>query len=115
MSQLLPLLRTALLGTQREALPEPPAGSLQADLMASMAGVEPEAVLLSMAGALHLGEMTGQLPRSVSASSIASQPHIKDVTPCDASSRQRLAAMLDGRFLSVLPEFLLRLDQTEQR
>src|SRR5688500_12181085 len=98
MSQLIPFLRTALLGTQREPLPEMPAGTPLANLMASLDGVEPEAMLLSVAGAVRLGELAGQLPCSDHATKGASPPPATDLPPCGAGSRNRLRAMLDGRF-----------------
>jgi hypothetical protein len=115
MSQLQPLIRTALLGTQREPLPEPAAGTLLAELIEGLAGSEPESALLSVAGALRISEMAGQLPRPASGLSAAAPNIVEDAVPCSAASRQRLAAMLDGRFPGALPEFLLRLARAGKR
>lgn len=114
MSQLSPLIRTALLGTQREPLPEPPAGTPLAALMADLNGFEPPSVLLSVAGALRLGELAGQLPRRAPAVSPAALPP-SDIPPCSVRSGQRLAVLLDGRFQAVLPEFLTALAQVKRR
>jgi hypothetical protein len=115
MSQLLPLIKTALLGTQREPLPEPSAGTPLADLIQSLNGVEPEAMLLSLAGAQRLSELAGQLPRRAPVLSAASLPPAGDTPPCGAAAKQQLAAMLAGRFQSVLPEFLTGLVRAGRR
>lgn len=115
MGQLLPLIRAALLGTQREPLPAPPPETRLADLMANLNGVEPEAILLSTAGALHLSDLAGQLPRRAPPLPAGAVPSAEDLSPCGARARQRLAAMLDGRFPSLLPEFLKALAQASHR
>lgn len=106
MSQLSLLIRTALLGTQREPLPEPPAGTLLADLLASVNSAEPEAILLSLAGAAQIMEMAGQLPYRIFTQSTNHLPPTDDVPACGAASASRLGAMLDGRFQTMVPAFL---------
>lgn len=115
MSQLQPFIKTALLGTQREPLPDLHDGTPLAKLMVSLKDVEPEAALLSVAGAARLSEMAGRLPSLAEMSQPVVPPPTTDIQPCGADARNRLIAILDGRFPALLPEFLAELVQADRR
>lgn len=100
-----PFVKTALIGTQREALPKLPSASPLTELLNQIDTAEPEAALLSIAGVMTMHEQAGQIPaRMTPPKSIPAQNSERPEPPIYII--RRLSKLFDGQYAGVLSEFL---------
>ncbi len=128
------LARAALLGAERESVPEPMADSLLAPFWAQLGDVAPEYQLLSMAGVSKLYQQAGTMPARAAArpypaaaeehnnaepadeedpldpsSAADSEPKSRDELTsrrCSMAAGEVLVTLMDGTHKTLLPEYL---------
>ena len=109
-----PIVKTALIGTQRESLPLIPAGSPLTELLAQIDTAEPESALLSIAGVMALHEQAGHMSAQIT----TPQPTIpsndeKPEPPIHIG--RKLSKLLEGQYAGILSEFLQALGEAGYR
>ncbi len=108
------LVKTALLGTERQSLPTMADQSAVGQLLAQIDSTLPEQQLLDAAGLLGLYQQVGQRPPPTSL--VPPQAAAPETQPlCSPAAARMLGQLLASHYRSVLPEFLELLAQTNQR
>ena len=97
------ILKTAIIGTERNALALPARNDALGNLLATLDANAREASLLSAAATVALYERAGQLP-TVEQQSLPAPAALEDAPCCSARAAQHLSLMLSGEFKEVLPE-----------
>jgi hypothetical protein len=110
---LIQLANTALLGTQRLALPVVSDKSPVKGVFEHLSDQTPESKLLSLAGTLSLYEQAGVAPLKLK--HVDDDLPTQDVPRCPASLVKRLNRMLEGQHSELLNEFLTLLAKANYR
>ncbi len=100
-----PFVKTALIGTQRAALPKLPVASPLTEFLNQIETSEPEAALLSIAGVMALHEQAGQILAQITPPIINTAIKPERPEPPIHIAR-RLSKLLEGQYAGVLSEFL---------
>lgn len=108
-------VKVALLGTQREPVPDLPPNSPVGHLLAQLEPATLEDKLLSLAGAITMYQHVGQLPDRLSPIPVEQNLPATDLPCCSLSAARHLAQILEGRYQDLLSEFLMALSKTGQR
>ncbi|MEQ9356988.1 DUF5691 domain-containing protein [Coleofasciculus chthonoplastes] len=99
------VITTALVGTERRTLTLTPATNPLGQLLSQLNPTNPEATLLSAAGAISLYHRAGQ--RAISDNQPLPQPCLPDdKPPCSPRAAQYLKLMLQKERVKLLPEWL---------
>ncbi|MEM7346907.1 MAG: DUF5691 domain-containing protein [Chloroflexota bacterium] len=109
------LVKIALLGTQRAALPKIAADTPLGQLIAQLDQTNSEHQLLSLAGALSLQEQVGQQPAQESKTEFSLPPTSSNPPTCSEQHSRQLGAMLGGRYQELLSQFLKLLSEHNLR
>jgi hypothetical protein len=100
------LLRAALLGTERNPAPPPPAdGSALGDALAAVAAETPETALLSAAALLAAYRRAGLVPARDDRP-LAESAAEERASVCPPPATRHLATMLGGTYDALLPEWM---------
>ena len=115
MSELSNLVQVALLGTQRESLPDFAQDTPLVRFIDQLQGADSASDLLSMAGAITLYEQVGQLPQRIVSAPRVRQTIQETLPGCHIRASRRLTTIFDTRHQDLLSEFLTALAQAKQR
>ncbi|MBL8203877.1 MAG: hypothetical protein JNM09_06570 [Blastocatellia bacterium] len=107
------ILKTAIVGTERNALTIPTRNDALGDVLSKLGANARESSLLSAAAAVALYERAGQLPAKDS-QALPVPAEADDVPYCNERAAQHLSLMLSGEYQEVLPEWLAKLTQAQQ-
>lgn len=99
------ILKTAIVGTERNALGLSARGDALGDVLAKLDANARETSLLSAAAAVALYERAGQLPAR-DAQPLPAAAEADDTPCCNARAAQHLSLMLGGEYKEVLSEWL---------
>lgn len=108
------VVKVALLGTGRSALPLPGDDSPLAQLLGQLNGRSPEQTLLATAATLSLHQQVGTVPPQITPPKLAPVPD-EDWPRSSDKLRAVLMSVLNGRFHPALPELLQTLADNQQR
>lgn len=108
------ILKTAILGTERNALALPARDDALGKVLANLNTEDREASLLSVAATVALYERSGQLP-NVDRQPLPTPTETDDLPCCNARAVRHLSLLLSGEFKEVLPEWLTALATVGKR
>lgn len=99
------LVKTAIVGTERQKLKFTPTDNQLGEVLISLDSNDNEAYLLSVAGAISLYQKAGKLPVKSKQSQLKPCEQ-NDLPSCTQLAEQHLSMMLAGEYADVLPEWL---------
>ena len=108
------IVTTAVVGTERQALPVALGDAALQPLYAQLELADREGTLLHTAALTALYEIAGRLPAKHGASLPEAAPE-ETMPRCNARVAARLCLLLQGEYAGLFPEFLTLLAQTQQR
>ena len=109
------LVKTALLGTHREAYTQDLEESALERLLEPLKESGPAHRLLCTAGTMDLYEQVGRSPEKMVREVAMPSLPVDNRSPCCARASYYLSRMLGGPYRNLLPEFLLALQRSGQR
>jgi hypothetical protein len=108
------ILKTAIVGTERNALALSVRNNALGDVLSKLDASAREALLLSAAAAVALYERAGQLPNK-DTQALPAPSEADDAPCCNARATQHLSLMLSGEHKDVLPEWLAAIASAGKR
>ena len=115
LSQLTDFVKVALLGTQREPLPEIDSDRPFAGLLKQLPKSTPEQTLLSRLAVISLYEQMGQQSGPLPSTLPPRFQLAEEKSSCTRAAGRHLAIMIEGHYQEALPEFLTALNEARQR
>jgi hypothetical protein len=100
------LVKTALLGTQRQPPPRPPAGDALGAALEELSPAPPDAALLGMAATVTTYRRAGWLPPAEDTSTLPAPVDRNDLPQPNPRAAQALYQILGGERKDLLPEWL---------
>jgi hypothetical protein len=108
------ILKTAIIGTERNALSLPVRNDALGNLLENFDASEREAQLLNAAATVTLYDRAGWLPNAIT-QALPLAAESDDLPCCNAIAAQHLSLMLSGEFKEILPEWLAALATAGKR
>lgn len=108
------IIKTAIIGTERQPLALPQSSNATGTLLAQLDPNDRERTLLSAAALVLLHTQAGRVAATFAQPTMP-QCEAEDLLPCSPQSAQHLSMILNGQYKEVLPEWLTALGARQRR